>query len=251
MKGSVVAILLGRKGSKGVKNKNTIKILSRPAFYYPILAALNSKYVDAIFVSTDDEEIMGAVKKFNLGIINRPRYLCTDKALFEDALVHAYKEVKKRINKIPKYIVVLMCNAVTVDASLIDEAINLLEKDKNADAAVTVSIFNMYSPLRARKKDKRGYLVPFGPFKTLGAVTKLNCDRNSQGDTYFADMSHSVVRSRCLENIEAGLLPQRWMGKKIIPVMNNNGCDIDEEWQIDMSLRWLKNKGFTKDKTIY
>lgn len=251
MSGPIIAILLGRKGSKGVRNKNTMKILGRPAFHYPIMAALNSKYVDTLFVSTDDKEIATAVKKFDLEIINRPTYLCTDEALFEEALVHAYREAKKRINTIPKYIVVLMCNAVTIDSSLIDEAINLLEEDKKADSAVTVSIFNMYSPLRARKIDEHGYLVPFVPFKVFGSKKKLSCDRNSQGDAYFADMSHSVVRPKCLENIKKGLLPQRWMGQRIIPVMNNNGCDIDEGWQIDMSLRWLKNRGFSQSKTIF
>ena len=64
-------------------------------------------------------------------------------------------------------------------------------------------------------------------------------------------MSHSVCRSECLENIENGLLPQRWMGKKILPIPNQGGCDIDEPWQIDMSIRWLKNHGFTDKKTPY
>ena len=57
-------------------------------------------------------------------------------------------------------------------------------------------------------------------------------------------MSHSVCRSRCIENIENGLLPQKWMGNKILPVLNEDGCDIDENWQLDMSIRWLKRNNF-------
>ncbi len=64
-------------------------------------------------------------------------------------------------------------------------------------------------------------------------------------------MSHSVCRSKCLENINDGLLPQRWMGKKILPVVNQGGCDIDEPWQIDMSIRWLKEHGFSDKHTPY
>jgi hypothetical protein len=64
-------------------------------------------------------------------------------------------------------------------------------------------------------------------------------------------MSHSVCRSECLENIDIGLLPQRWMGEKILPVPNQYGCDIDEPWQIDMSIRWLKDHGFTETRTPY
>lgn len=240
-----IAILLGRKGSKGVKNKNTMEILGRPVFHYPMMAALNSKYIDQIFVSTNDEEIIEGSRKFKVNIIRRPEYLCTDKALFEDALVHGYGEAKRIMNSVPKYVVALMCNAATVDAPLIDRAVELLEKDATADSAVTVSIFNMYSPLRARKKSKDGYLVSFIPLETIGSADILNCDRKSQGDAYFADMSHSVVRSGCLEDMESGMLPQRWMGKKILPVYNENGCDIDEEWQIDMTVRWLSKRGFT------
>tara|TARA_B100000315_G_scaffold253684_1_gene293026 strand:+ start:642 stop:1400 length:759 start_codon:yes stop_codon:yes gene_type:complete len=252
MKNKFVAIILGRKGSKGVPDKNVMEILGRPAFIYSFLAAKNSKYVDQIFVTTDHDEIIEKARINGLSVITRPVRLCTDDALFEDALVHAYYKVKERIGGQPKYVVVLMCNAVTVSSQLIDTAIIALENDPLADSAVTVSIFNMYSPVRARKKTANdGYLVPFVPFEAFGDPKTLNCDRGSQGDAYFADMSHSVCRSRCLENIDTGLLPQRWMGKKIIPIPNQYGCDIDDPWQIDMSVRWLKAHGFSKTKTPY
>ena len=55
----------------------------------------------------------------------------------------------------------------------------------------------------------------------------LNCDRDSQGNVYYADMSASIVRPRCLENIKEGLLPQKWMGKKIAPIPSWGGGDVD------------------------
>ena len=63
-----------------------------------------------------------------------------------------------------------------------------------------------------RREDKR-HLNPLS-FETFGNPKTLNCDRDSQGNVYFADMSVSVVRSKCLENLKEGLLPQKWMGKK-------------------------------------
>mgnify|MGYP000276842464 CR=1 FL=1 len=56
------------------------------------------------------------------------------------------------------------------------------------------------------------------PQETFGNLNTLNCDRDSQGDAYFADMSHTVCRSECIEKIDFGLLPQKWMGKKIMPI---------------------------------
>ena len=96
-------------------------------------------------------------------IVTRPPELCTDSALFEDVLEHAYHQIKN--SSISSNIVVLMCNAVTVNASLIDSAIEKLEKDPKADSAVTVSIFNMYSPLCS--KTSEGYLEPFVPLVHL------------------------------------------------------------------------------------
>ena len=72
----------------------------------------------------------------------------------------------------------------------------------------------MWSPLRARKKNKYGYLDPFVPFETFGDPKTLNCDRDSQGNVYFADMTLSVVRPHCLEKLKDALLPQKWMVKK-------------------------------------
>ncbi|BBD08913.1 cytidylyltransferase domain-containing protein [Desulfovibrio ferrophilus] len=248
---TTVALLLGRKGSSGFPGKNSMTILGRPAFTYPIMAAKNSRFVDHIFVSTDHEGIIAAAPEMGVEVIERPEELANDEALFEDALEHGYFEVVSRLGKAPDYVVVLMCNAVTINAALIDEAIEKLEANPEADSAVTVSVFDMYSPLRARKLGEDGYLKPFVPFEAFGDPKTLSCDRRSQGTSYFADMSHTVCRGECIANMAEGLLPQRWMGQNILPVVNGDGCDIDERWQLDMSINWLKDHGFSEGDTPY
>ncbi len=57
-----VAIILGRKGSKGLPGKNTMQVLGRPISHYSMMAAINSKYISDIFVSTDDMEIQSEAK---------------------------------------------------------------------------------------------------------------------------------------------------------------------------------------------
>ena len=59
-------------------------------------------------------------------------------------------------------------------------------------------------------------------------------------------MSVSVVRSKCLEHLKEGLLPQKWMGKKIASISSWGGCDVDYEWQLPGVEFWLKKKGFKK-----
>jgi hypothetical protein len=99
----------------------------------------------------------------------------------------------------------------------------------------------MWSPLRARKIGDGGFLHPFVPLEALSDNSTLSCDRDSQGDVWFADMGASVVRSRCLENLESGLLPQRWMGQKMFALKQWGGLDVDYEWQIPQVEYWLKH----------
>jgi hypothetical protein len=246
----IAVLLLGRKGSVGFPGKNLYPILGRPMAYYPMAAGLNSRSVDNVFISTDDDGLVELARENKVEVIMRPSELCTKEALGEDAFVHGYYEIKKRNpGKDVEIIVLLFCNAVTVTSELIEEGIRVLRENSEIDSAVSASTYNMWSPLRARKIGEDGLLHPFVPFETFGNPKTLNCDRDSQGDAWFADMGVSIVRSRCLENIEDGLLPQKWMGQKIHPLKQWGGLDVDYEWQIPQVEYWLRKHGFTENYT--
>ncbi len=245
----ICALMMGRAGSVGFLKKNTQEILGRRLFEYPLIASKKSKYVDKIFVTTDCPIISRVSKKYGATHIERPKKLANAKALGEQVYEHGYFAIKKLLNlngKDIEFIVLLMANAPTITAQLIDKGIKILRKNKNYDSAVTTSIYNMWSPLRARKLNKKNLLRPFVPFETFGNPKTLNCDRDSQGNVYYADMSVSVVRPRCIENLKDGLLPQKWMGKRIAPIPSWGGCDVDYEWQLPMVEFWLKKSGYRK-----
>jgi len=244
----IAALLIGRGGSTGLPKKNVKPILGRPLMTYPILAAKNSKYCDKIFLSTDDEEIKKIGKSFNLELINRPDYLATKEALAEDAYIHGYNEVKKSLKEDPEFIILLFCNGATVLSKHIDEAIEALRKDKTLDSSCTVSSYNMWSPLRAKKIDENGKLIPFVPLEIFG--NEVTCDRGSQGDTWYADCSTFVVRPHCMEK-KNGDVPFTWLGRNIHPIKQWGGLDIDYDWQIPIVEYWLKSNGFTESKTPY
>lgn len=241
----IAALILGRKGSSGFPGKNTMEVLGRPLCSYPMMAANNSKYIAKYYVSTDDEKIMDIGKEHNFEIIRRPFELCTNEALGEDAYVHGYEEIKLRNQDDSiDLLVLLMCNAVTITSDTIDKGIEILRENREYDSAVTVSCYNMWSPLRARKIGEDGLLHPFVPFETFGEPANLNCDRDSQGDVWFADMGVSIIRPENLDNLDQGLLPQKWMGKKIYPLKQWGGCDIDYKWMVPGVEYWLKEHGF-------
>ena len=242
----IIAIMIGRKGSRGFPGKNTYKVLGRALCEYPLIAAKKSKYIDKIYVSTDCDKIKKISSKYNVEFIKRPKKLNTSKALGDHVFEYSYNQVKKKNKKKIKLVVLLFANAPTINSHLIDKGISLLKKNKSFDSAVTTSVYNMWSPLRARKLTSNGSLKPFVKFEYFGNPKTLNCDRDSQGNVYFADMSLSVVKPKCLENLESGLLPQKWMGKKIMPIKSWGGCDVDYKWQIPGVEHWLISNGFKK-----
>lgn len=247
----ICAILIGREGSVGFPGKNFYPVLGRPLMEYPLLAAMHTNSIDEIYVSTDSKKIKKISKNYNVNIIDRPDYLCTNESLGEDAFAHAYKHIKNTLNKDIELIVLLFCNAPCILPETIESGIKVLSQNSNYDSAVTVSVYNMFSPIRARRIGKDGLLHPFIPFKNYNKDIKITCDRDAQGDVCFADMNVSIVKPYCLDDLNYGVLPQRWMGQKIYPLDNWGGIDVDYEWQIPQVEFWLKKHGFTENKIPY
>lgn len=239
----ICALLLGREGSTGFPGKNVYPVLGRPLAAYPLMAARAAKSVDRVYVSTDSPRLKEIGREHGASIIDRPAHLATSRALGEDAFVHGYGVIRDELareGRTVELMVLLFANAATVSAELIDEGVRVLREHQDYDSAVSVSRYNMWSPLRARRIGGDGLLHPFVPFEVFGDPATLNCDRDSQGDVWFADMGVSVVRPRCLDRIETGLLPQKWMGRRIYPLKQWGGCDVDYEWQVPMVEFWLR-----------
>ena len=243
----VSALMLGRAGSTGFPGKNTLEVLGKPLMAYPILEARKSAYVEDLYISTDCPKISDIGSALGASIIERPPHLATATALGEDAYAHGWREICERNPSVAPeshILVLLFCNAVTVTSDLIDAGVEMLKARPELDSAVSVSKYNMWSPLRARKLDSDGLLKPFVPFEVFGDPKTLNCDRDSQGDVWFADMGVSVIRGKCLDNLDTGLLPQKWMGKNIAPIFSEAGFDLDYPWQLPQAEWWLRHRGW-------
>lgn len=245
----ICALLLGREGSAGFPGKNVYPVLGRPLVAYPLMAARAAKSVDRLYVSTDSPKLKAIGLEYGAHIIDRPAHLATNQALGEEAYVHGYRTIRDalaREGQIVELMVLLFANAATVAGETIDAGVQVLRDNPALDSAVTVSRYNMWSPLRARRIDGDGLLQPFVPFEIFGDPATMSCDRDSQGDVWFADMGVSVVRPSCLENLPGGLLPQKWMGRRIYPLQQWGGCDVDYEWQIPMVEYWLRQHGYAQ-----
>ena len=232
-----VAIIFGRKNSKGLKNKNITNFLGKPSCLYPMIAAKKAKHIDKIFVSSDSGVINQIGKNNGLEILKRPKKFATDKALLSDAIFDAVQTAKKT-NKIDN-IIILLCNSICINAQIIDKAISKINKNK-FDTVTTISKFNMFSPVRSMKI-QRGKLLNFIPEKTLKKITPLSGDRDQSIDSFFITHSCTVSKIKVFENKEKNPMPFVWMGKKK-GFIEQQDCvgDIDFEWQKIITKWWLK-----------
>ena len=64
--GKLLAIIPARGNSKRLPGKNTKNLLGKPLISWTINAALKSKYIDRVVVSTDDDEIANDNKFIDL-----------------------------------------------------------------------------------------------------------------------------------------------------------------------------------------
>jgi hypothetical protein len=239
----ICALLLGREGSTGFPGKNVVPVRGRPLMTYPLRAALDAPSVARVYVSTDSPALKRLAVEDGARVIDRPAHLASASALGEDAYVHGYEVIRDQLHRDGEEVelmVLLFANAATIRPETIEEGVRVLRERPELDSAVTVSAYNMWSPLRARRIGDDGLLRPFVPLEVFGDPATLNCDRDSQGDVWFADMGASIVRPRCLESLESGLLPQKWMGQRIYPLKQWGGLDVDYEWQVPQVEFWLK-----------
>jgi CMP-N,N'-diacetyllegionaminic acid synthase len=141
-----LAIIPARGGSKRLPRKNVLDLNGKPLIAHSIEAGLNSKYIDKVVVSSDDEEILNISKEFGADTIKRPDELASDTATTFDAIKHTIENSEKY-----DYIVLLQATSPLRNENHIDKAIELLES-KNADAVVSVCEMD-HSPLWSNTLD--------------------------------------------------------------------------------------------------
>jgi CMP-N,N'-diacetyllegionaminic acid synthase len=149
-----LAIIPARGGSKRLPRKNVLDLCGKPLIAYTIEAALKSKYIDKVIVSSDDEEILNISKKNGADIIKRPIDLANDTATTFDAIKHTIDNFEKY-----DYIVLLQPTSPLRNEKHIDEAIELLE-NKNADSIISVCEMD-HSPLWSNTLPKNGNMNNF------------------------------------------------------------------------------------------
>lgn len=126
----ILAIIPARGGSKGIKRKNLKPILNKPLVAYSILAALKSKYITKVVVSSEDEEILKVAEEYGAEPIIRPNELALDETKTAPVMIDCINQLKKQ-GYSSQYTVLLQPTCPLRDEKYIDCAFEYyFEKEK-------------------------------------------------------------------------------------------------------------------------
>tara|TARA_Y100000816_G_C26106918_1_gene588581 strand:- start:2822 stop:3532 length:711 start_codon:yes stop_codon:yes gene_type:complete len=231
---NILAVTLARAGSKGIKNKNIVKVNGKPLIYYTIREAKKSKYITDYIVSTDSKKIANVARKYGAEVpFIRPKKLSLDKAKAVDADLHALRWCEKNKKKKYDFFIELMATNPMKTSLDIDNVIKILIK-KKADSVIGVTKLEDHHPLRI-KKIVNGKLKDFN--KLLKEIPEthrqqLKPDAFIRNGSIYAAKRNMIVKKK------------RYGSKNSIPyIMSSmNSINIDEKKDLELFKILLKKK---------
>jgi YrbI family 3-deoxy-D-manno-octulosonate 8-phosphate phosphatase len=125
----IVAVIPARGGSKGIPRKNLAPVGGVPLLAHSILHARQSRHIDLVVVTTDDDEIAATATAFGAEVVRRPAELASDEATSEAALSHALENVRDRFDRNVELVVFLQPTSPLRQPGDLDGAIDRLSAE--------------------------------------------------------------------------------------------------------------------------
>ena len=171
MTDQILAVILARKGSKGIPGKNMVQLAGKPLVAWSIEAAMKSKYARNLIVSSDCEKVLALASSYGVSCAIRPPSLATDDACSLQALNYLLLELLEK-GQSYRYLILLQPTSPLRTANDIDDA---FEKMSGCRAQSLISVKEPEeSPLKAFVVNSDGYLngavndeYPFMPRQKL------------------------------------------------------------------------------------
>ncbi len=235
---NILGIIPARGGSKGLKDKNIREVAGKPLIGYTIEAALKSKLLDKVVVSTDSQKIAAVVRKLysQVQIIIRPAELAGDDSCLEEAMLHTLKELKQQERYQADLVVLMQANLPIRKPGLIDQAI---EKMTNSQADSCVSCCEVdQQPDLMKTLNEKGRLKPL--FKEA-----LGLPRQKYSKKYLLDGSVVVLRPKNIVKARESTKAHLVLGEEVIPLIQDEkkySIEIDTLDDLILAEVYLKNE---------
>lgn len=154
----ILAIIPARGGSKGIPHKNMADLCGHPLLYYTFEAAKSSKLITRSILSTDDEGFASYAESQGIEAVMRPESLATDTTPMKDVIDY-HLETLKKSGFSPDIFILLQPTSPLRKASHIDEALQAMIEDSQADATVSVTpVPHSCLPMKIMEMNDDGFL---------------------------------------------------------------------------------------------
>lgn len=220
-KPNACAIIIGRKGSKGLPGKNELLLAGRPMVHFSIEDAQAADCVDRILVSTDSEILADAARELGVEVVDRPTELASDTATVDAAARHAVTSA----NVTEPIIVILYANVPIRPSDLIDRAVHELARAK-ADSVQSYCTVEKYHPFWMNRIDAQGRVSQF--------VENQIYRRQDLPELYIPDGGVIAVTREAL--VAGGARPHSFLGSDRRGIRTNPGDVIDIDSAIDLAV---------------
>ncbi|MCA9291123.1 MAG: NTP transferase domain-containing protein [Phycisphaerales bacterium] len=218
----VLAVVIGRAGSRGLPGKNARLVAGRPMIAHAIAHALESTSVDETIVSTDGAEIAAAARAMGVPVIDRPAALADDHATVDDAVRHAVGA-----HGAPAGIIVILYGNIPVrPPDLTDCAVAELRRS-GADSVQSYSTVGKHHPFWMMQIDDDHRVTPY--------VENTVYRRQDLPPLVLPDGGVIAVRRTALMTVVPGR-PHAFLGADRRGIVNESGAVVDVDDAVDLAV---------------
>lgn len=154
----VVCVIPARGGSKGLPGKNVKNFCGKPLIAHTIEQAKQSKYIDRVIVSTEDEEIAQISLEYGAEVpFIRPLELAGDSVATIDVLLHAIRWLEDKEQYFFDILVLLHVTTPLRSVEDIDNSIARLVEEK-ADNIISVAESHRNPYFNMVEEDSDGFV---------------------------------------------------------------------------------------------
>jgi CMP-N,N'-diacetyllegionaminic acid synthase len=238
----VTALLTGR-GNNTLRDKNILPVLGKPLLYYPAMAAKSSVYVNSLYASSDDDNILEEASKLGYTAIKRPNELARPNSKHIDVILHAYDVIQKTDGFRPEIMIVLLANAGIIKKEWVNDCIKIIQENSDVSAVVPVYEEQDHHPFRAKTINSEGFLDTFFDF----TGKNISTNRQDLPKCYFLCHNFWVLNTKkTIDLLPKGQQPWTFLGERIIPYEVDMSFDVHTIEDIKRTEDWL-----VKEKISY
>lgn len=227
---SFLGFITARGGSKGIARKNLALLGGRPLIQYTVDAALASKNLERVFLSSDDPGIVEVCRALGLEVpYLRPAHLAADDSPVIDCVLHGLDWLAAEQGCTPGAVVLLQPTSPLRTGADIDAAVAAYQAS-GAESLVTVSAM-VEHPFECIKRTKAGWSFLEKPAREAAR-------RQDYGDAEFVFMNGAVyVTSTAFLRRERRFVLE---GQTALhEVSQECGLDIDTPFDLALCEAWL------------